>query len=216
MAFSFVQSKISAAAGTNPYTLAFTSPVTAGNTIIAVIHWAAATGSVTNATDNINSGSYTAAAVVNQGSTYSIQAYYFKNTLAGSLTVSFTMSTTETAFIAIYEFSGHATAVDGYAANNTNSAGPATGGTITTTDPNDLLIAAVRCNSVVTYPTSWTHQNTGGFASAYFLPGSSGPRQANFSITGAQNWISFILALSPNPLTPTASFSFPWFVQEVI
>jgi hypothetical protein len=206
MPFAFVQGRINPAAGSNPYTLAFNGPVQAGNTIVAVIHWVGITGSVVSVSDNLNgAGGYVPGGPIGQGTSYSLQPFYLNNTKGGIPTVSFQLSATQTAYIDLYEFSGPVVFVDGYATNNGTGTGAFSAGNIITTVASDLLIAVARANSISAYPPGAINQSFGGFGSSYWFPGSAGLWSMPFSQSGTSAWISFILALSPDP-APSVKF----------
>lgn len=173
-------------------TLAFGSPVTAGDLVVVSAGWDGA-GTVT-VSDSVN-GTLTLAGTP---ASNNIGTWYFPNSAAGSDTVTTTTSVAAHYALCIAEFSGAATVspLDGTPAyNNVASGTTITTGAVTTSNANDIMVAAILApgsntgGTTVASPYTLGPTEVFGNGIAYEAVSSSGSK------AGAQFTVSFGSAL---------------------
>jgi Chitobiase/beta-hexosaminidase C-terminal domain/PASTA domain len=166
MAYTVLQAPSIANPGGTASTVAkaFTSNVTAGSMIVAIVNWSDATGSVTNVRDNINGAvNYTSAASLFVGAGKSQQVFFFPNSASGAMTVTATLASGQTApCLSIFEVSGTGQFVRNFLNSAPTSATP-TFGPISVIN-GDLVISGIRSNANISAGSGapWTTQTTGG------------------------------------------------------
>jgi hypothetical protein len=196
---------ILAASGSNPYTLAYGSNVTASSLLVATVTWATSTGSISDFGDTLNGSNVWILANISQTGSRTVATYFYNNTLGGACTVSVQLSTTETVFLSIYELAGPLAEVDTSLAGGSATATTSpTSGSITPTDASDLIIAAYRGGTVSAGESGWSKISTGGFSTQYIQPGSTAALAATWT-SGSSNYAANIVAfkpvLDPGPVT---------------
>jgi hypothetical protein len=176
MAIALVQTTSTGVSGTT--TLAFSSNVTAGSCLVAVMCTTYVGGSPT-ASDNRNGAYIVPSAGMSTSSSspvYVIQIYYVLNAAAGATTVT-VVSTGVVKSINIYEFSGVATSAAIDVSNNASAfAGGSISSTLTTTVTGEVGIAAGiswssggAASSVTA--TGWTNSSPSTLATSSYLLG---------------------------------------------
>lgn len=207
MAIAFVQENDFApgAPGTT-VAVTFTGAVTAGDFLCCGFGWDVATGTVISVKDNINNINWTLG-ILNQGTSVTSGIYYYPVSLgasAGTMTVTLTISASSPApFMLCYEFSGVATSlpIDQSIGTNLNSTGPAAPGNVTLTNVNDLLFSSCTVTAAVSAGNAgWTttiNATTGCAAQYRIAPGTTGPFNPNYTLTGSSNWSATQVAFFP-------------------
>jgi hypothetical protein len=194
-----VQTRYATGTGGGPYTLAFSSNVTAGNTLFVAGYCNRSDISSTTLTDTVGT-SWNKFATLNSGA-----AFIGLAPSSGANTVSMTCSPADSEFsLLIAEVSGASGGIDVFAAQR--GAGSSALG-VTTTVANDLILAVLMqdggCTGTVTAPTVLdTGGNSAGQSSAWIahIPSTSTGTPGLFtpSLTGCGNATSaYTVALKP-------------------
>ncbi len=183
---------------TSSNALAFTSNVTAGNTIlVAITQWNTTVSSVTDNRGN----TYTAVTPARHANTSTDYAelYYAKNVAGGATTVTVAFSGTADTNVGIYEYSG----LDPISpleqlASNTGFGSAPNGGTVTTATDNELYFAVgVDDNGNNVAPTAGSgytlenHQDDSTSHERFYSEdriSAHGSYSTNFTIGTSSNW----------------------------
>jgi hypothetical protein len=141
------------------FTLAYSSGVTAGNELFAVIRLGNNSDTPITVSDNVNAGNWTQAVLLNDATNGRyIGIYYKENTGAGTptVTLSYALSDASLKGLNIYEYSGLATSSSIDQVNSANSASTSTptSGNITTTQASELILAAMTFSTSSTVTVS--------------------------------------------------------------
>ncbi len=191
MAIAFVQNlDFNGSTSSSSYTPAYTSAVTSGNLLIALIY-PSGTTSVSSVTDSL-SQTWTQIAGASGTTTSSAYIYYQKNTAGGACTVTVTLGAAANCNIIIYEFSGCDTAAPLDQSNTTvtTSSTATTSGNVTTTVADELLIGGAHCGLNATAgEAGWTAiaPTTRGNLAEYIIVSSTQTVAATGTQTAAAN-----------------------------
>jgi hypothetical protein len=186
----------------------FAGAVGAGNTIIALVGWGAASGTVTSVQDSVNGAvNYTLAGSLIAGSGRSLACYYFTGSAAGTPTVTATLSASQaSAGISCFEANFGGTPVtDQFHSAQTSGSATTSSGNVITIYPNELLIGGVRGSLNANSGTAgWTFQGTGGFGAEYEIVSAVSIYAATFTINGSGNAITGIWTFAAPGQAPVA------------
>jgi chitodextrinase len=191
--------------------VAFTSANTAGDLVVVQVLWSN-TGTVA-VTDTRGNPYLAATARTTWSGTWSAQAFYAKNVLAGANTVRATFSTTITSFAIVqaHEYSGIDKINPLDAATNAAGSGTAmNSGPITTTNANDLLFAGGgSLGTMNAFANPWTGRlNTSGNRTADRNVTATGSYSASANHTGGA-WVMQLAAFKADAGTDTTPPSTP-------
>lgn len=215
MAFALLQSK-SLQGQASPTAMTFTSSVTVGSLLVGAMWWDGATTTCT-VTDP-NNGTWTAIGSPTTGAGgltgYRRQMFYVASAVAGSTTVTVTLSAAGSVAVAIHEYSVTSSppAIDGTPVyDNTFSATPTTSAIVTTADADLLFAMDVNTTGGGTAGGGYirrevygselqaTEDDTDG--------GTAGSKTASFSTPNDDNMLGFVAfketAAGPPPVYPT-------------
>jgi hypothetical protein len=215
----FVQSTTTQSAAATSVGLSLTG-VTAGNTLIIECSASGGSGGITFSITGDAGNTWVQAAAANLNSSVSVAAAVFYCLSSGSGTRTPTVSTTGTTTDVIAHMSewNGITATGGTSVTNTGTTGtPATTGTYTQSQANEVIIAVMGESGVTTTdnpsnpPTNWTvfspnaaYQPNGsafmGFEASYIIAASSSGRSASWTYAGgASNWATAIAGFKYTP-----------------
>lgn len=187
----------------------FAGAVAAGDTIFAFVSWdAGSTGTVTQVVDSVNGATqYTALSPVFHGSAESFQLFYLPNSLAGTPTVTATLSAVQSgASVSCIEVAGLTSSplFDNYSTFNGTSGLTMTSGNITTKYPIEILIGGCRSNGqlVTAGGAGWTVQENNRTGLQYFITSSAGIYASVFTQSGSTGYIDGIWAITFPGQTP--------------
>jgi hypothetical protein len=181
---------------------AFNFAVTAGNTLIGAVSWYAATGTIISVHDSLNSPNWTLVGSVQQGNGETAALYCYHNTLGGTCTVTVTISVAQPYLeIAITEVSHLSGLIDASTGSTTAAvAGPVNAGPLTTTTPNDYLVAYCATGSGCTAgQVGWTFTelSTSGDGFQWIIGTSPGTFNANFTLISSSTNALVMAAFKP-------------------
>jgi hypothetical protein len=204
MTIAFVQEAHDYAFATRaPLNLAYGSNVTLGDLLLAFVDSNAALGTMTVTDTRSNTWNLLTAFGGGYGAGGSCALFYAIANATGSCTVTFSRvanGNITQCIGQIAEFSGTALAsvLDGSAVSNTgNSSSPSA--TITTTGPNELVVAAVSPTggTTDTGSTGWTQMGTGGYGMVYAVKAAAGSQTPTFTGSGSGTWGTAAAAFQP-------------------
>jgi hypothetical protein len=212
VAIAIVQKKISTATvGASTHAQAFTSNVTAGNTIIVgvmMVHSPATT--ITNVRDNLNGAvNYAMDVSNNANSDGSVVAWYrFNNSAGGAMTVTATFSGASDSVISLLELSGFtagAPTVNGSVGGANNNVTAHTSGNLVTTQTCVLFAhyGDWGYNTTLLPGTNWTEEqkvasnaSVQAFTESLGLPNGAGPGSPAGTVTSGANSVSSVVLVA--------------------
>lgn len=215
MAITLVQSAKKDIAGVNNTTLAFPSPLTAGNLlVVSNVHYQAAGGTtITTPTDTLAHTYLPVSAQQNTTDTFvHLRSFYVANCSPGADTVTVDISGAANGEITVIisEWGGVVTASP--LSGTPTSPGPVgtatpTTGNITPVDDNCVLIGVLNAGGIpvtITPDAGWTTvqeyegtNNTVTLSVVYKLQASQATDAAGWTISSAQNCLAHIMAFKP-------------------
>lgn len=187
-------------------TLAFTSNVTAGDTIFYAVRYGT-TGATFTISDNVDTGNYAQDKVqtlATDGDTVIIGSY--ANAVGGATTLTFASSSATSMMVTIVEVSGLATSsiLDQTASANSTSTAPNSGNTATTTVASEFVFSAVGLDGAnaetITGAGSTTLLDTvvnsgsgnESFADGYQIVSATGTYAGQYSLTVSEEWAALV------------------------
>lgn len=206
MAIAFVQAcevdggSSSGSTGTQTVTWT-TSNLVTGNTIALVTYWAGNQGLTGTPVTDSAGNTYTMTPSYNATSQLNLAIAYASITAGGgtkpTITIHYTGTSAAYASIRAYEFSGLSTTLDGTVKTLSGTGTAPSPGSITTTNANDLLIAAAMVDNAVTSgPAGWTTTlDSNGSAYSYNIVTSTGTYTPTFVHNASANWNTIFFAL---------------------
>ncbi|HLH29859.1 MAG TPA: SBBP repeat-containing protein [Terriglobia bacterium] len=207
-----VQSNMVAGTGVASVSTSFSSPNTAGNTIIAFIRMSSASQTV-RVTDSAGNTYTDAVAQVQTADGHQTHLFYASNIKGGTNTVTATFSGTNNhPWLAIYEYPG-ALHVDATAAAQGSGTAVSTGATATTSSASELIFAGIGLPASSTASISagsgftMLQQNASGSPGANESQAASatGSFTGTFTLSAPENWTALIATFtsgSPAPPPP--------------
>lgn len=187
--------------------LTFTSPVSAGSLIVAIVIFPNDLVTLLNVTDNINSGSYSVAGFKRVSGLGNIYFTYFPVSASGTMTVTSAFSSSiDTAEMFLYEvFNASSSPLD-ITNSQTSTSVTINSGSITTTNSNDILFgAALVSNNVVNGGWNYTINPVTTNAAQYIIKTSTGTYNSVFTQSASGLWSSVIVSFKQ---TAIVSISF--------
>lgn len=206
-----LQSVIAAAAGTNPYTLAFNKPVTLASALVGLFCWGAGNVTIQQLGDNLNGVNSWTRVGQSTNTSRTVGVIFLNNTKAGPLTLSMQLSGTiaQVAF-SLFEFGYAAVGSDVFlpGGNATATTTPSVGPLNAISAPTDLVVAAIKGTGMPTQDTpGWTGQHATQFSSEFIFPASVAPITASWVMATSAPYAAIIAALkiAPYAITPPGS-----------
>jgi hypothetical protein len=204
---ALIQSKALQGSAVGALAVAFPSPNTGGNLIIAFVRMSSASQTV-RVTDTFGNAYTDAVSQVQTADGHQVHIFYARNVVGGSNTVTATFSSTNNhPWLAIYEYSGLSTTnpLDQTAHAQGASSSPSTGATGATASASELIFSATgfpySYSGTVTAGSGYTLQQqdtaTSRAVTETALVTSTGSYQGTFSLSSSTNWSAVLATFKP-------------------
>ncbi|HEY3358971.1 MAG TPA: hypothetical protein VGQ83_37320 [Polyangia bacterium] len=176
---------------------------TAGNLLVAVASWNLNGNAFGTATDSLGNTYHEATQQMDPGSRQALAMFYAVNPVGGDATMTVTLSEVACCRrLIVLEYAGVATEAPlDQVATNLGTGAAATSGSLTTTRPGELLLAALYLDGVAVVGTP-----TDGFTAGLALPdvmtaaavqAAPGPVSAGFALEPAADYMCHLVAFRP-------------------
>jgi hypothetical protein len=190
------------ATGSNPYTYAYPSSVTAGSLLIAVFGWPAGGITITTLGDSLNGSNAWSLAKLEDGNARTVAIYYFNNTAGGACTISLQLSGTTAVQFVVYEKAGPLASIGATGGGSGTATTTPTSGNITPQLSTSLIVGALRGGTASAGGSGWTLTATTSVAGETIQPGTTTPLAATFTQSSSVYAAAIAEFRTVPPVTP--------------